>query len=795
MNRNAVKFCVASLLLAVLAGCGGGGGAAAGGSTSTASTTAISGVAQGPVVGGTVTIQGVNPSSLAVIAASAPVSTTTSALGIFAASAVPGSDVDLTATGKYFDEVSAASTGTLTLSSYASSSDTAWNVNILTTLAHQRTQTLVNSCGMSFLAARQQAEQEVLDAFYIRDQTPPVASTYPFGTLDLSLGRGEDKMLAAISSIFEYGGINNSTGLVSNLIASFQSEIAAMSCTATANANTLYSGTFMDSATANSLKNNAILLSPATVASNLTTEYKSVGTLFSAIDISDWLDQDGDHVIGKFKYKAVQAAADTITPYIFTSYTVGASDNGAQYSLSSTSANPPTCSGVPTTAVATGNSITLTCTPTVLHESSSTYLQSTLSGTSTPFNIARYDFTPFATVASLATARTDATVTLLTNTKNHNGQVLVAGGLAGTAATATVELYDPVANTWTPVKSMNVARVGHTATMLNNGLVLVVGGDAIGKAGTSELYDPDLGTWTKIASPLATGHIYHTATLLQDGYVLVVGGITYTTAAAPATGTTTGPASVELYNPASSTWSTTFGSGATALALVPASATPFSTAAGTTTFTGTVSATLPIGYRYHHTATLLQNGMVLIWGGFNGQVAIADAELFDPGDIAIDTSGTPAWAQVIPTSGTLAAIYSHTATLSTDGTTVLIAGGITPNATGTLAATGQLALYNSASAANTLTTPSTLTNARSNHIAQPVVDSQGNLNYVLIAGGVNSSALTSAELCDFTGACNTNGNLTYARSHFGAVTLNSGPSSGMVLLVGGQGVNPAETFQ
>jgi hypothetical protein len=552
-------------------------------------------------------------------------------------------------------------------------------------------------------------------------------------------------------------------------------------------------------------------INPTTVAANLTTEYKAVSaSLYSSGDISDWLDQDGDHVIGKYKFKAIQAAANLTTANTFPPFTVGASDNGATYSFGSNVNNPnaipnPTCkfNGFSTKTVNTGNSISVTCTPTVVHEASTTYLQSLPSlptvpvNLTTPINIARYDFTPFATVASLATTRTDATVTLLKNTRNHDGQVLVTGGLAGStpAATASVELYDPVNDKWiSGIKPMNTARDGHTATMLNNGLVLVVGGDATGKVATAELYDPDTNTWTNISTKLATGHRYHSATLLQDGNVLIVGGITYTAAAAPATGTPTGPASVELFTlnptvPASSTWSTTFGTASTSLALVPTQATPFTTTAGATTFTGTVSATLPVGYRSHHTATLLQNGMVLIWGGFNGSVAIADAELFDPGDIAnVDTSGTPSWAQVIPTSGTLAAIYSHTATLSTDGTTVLIAGGIGVGGLGTLTALNEISLYNSAT--NTLNL-SSLINARSNHIAQPVVDSSGALSYVLIAGGANSSALKSAELCDFNGNCNTNGNLTYARSHFGAVMLNNGN----VLLVGGASVSPAETFQ
>ena len=54
--------------------------------------------------------------------------------------------------------------------------------------------------------------------------------------------------------------------------------------------------------------------------------------------------------------------------------------------------------------------------------------------------------------------------------------VLAAGGNTGLAPTATVEIYDPATGIWTPTGSMNQARYRDTATLLQNGLVLVVGG-------------------------------------------------------------------------------------------------------------------------------------------------------------------------------------------------------------------------------------------------------------------------------------------------------------------------------
>ena len=72
----------------------------------------------------------------------------------------------------------------------------------------------------------------------------------------------------------------------------------------------------------------------------------------------------------------------------------------------------------------------------------------------------------------LVTARYLHTATLL-----QNGQVLVAGGTGvGFVSLASAELYDPGTRVWTATGSMATARSGHTATLLPNGQVLVVGG-------------------------------------------------------------------------------------------------------------------------------------------------------------------------------------------------------------------------------------------------------------------------------------------------------------------------------
>src|SRR5438128_239726 len=87
--------------------------------------------------------------------------------------------------------------------------------------------------------------------------------------------------------------------------------------------------------------------------------------------------------------------------------------------------------------------------------------------------------------ATLTTARVDHTATLL-----RNGRVLVAGGTGATGPLSSAEMFDPsnpAAGFRVLSSSMSTARAGHTATLLNNGTVLIAGGDA---AGTSEIFDP-----------------------------------------------------------------------------------------------------------------------------------------------------------------------------------------------------------------------------------------------------------------------------------------------------------------
>lgn len=115
----------------------------------------------------------------------------------------------------------------------------------------------------------------------------------------------------------------------------------------------------------------------------------------------------------------------------------------------------------------------------------------------------------------------------------EDGRVLVAGGKAEYEVTNSAEIFDPIQNKWSHVKPMINGHSFHTMTVLSDGKVLVEGGRTFVKDNTglvsvqetvnSEVYDPKSDTWEKVGS-LRDKRAVHTASLLTNGDVLVVGG-------------------------------------------------------------------------------------------------------------------------------------------------------------------------------------------------------------------------------------------------------------------------------
>jgi N-acetylneuraminic acid mutarotase len=169
-----------------------------------------------------------------------------------------------------------------------------------------------------------------------------------------------------------------------------------------------------------------------------------------------------------------------------------------------------------------------------------------------------------------------------------DGSVFVSGGETPSVPVTAVERYDPSSGQWTGAGGVDTARRGHTATALQDGRVLLVGGccDATGQAllSAAEIFDPVHGGVQPTGS-LATARAFHTATLLPDGRVVVAGGFDNFA------GTT---ASVEIYDPATGRFE-------------PG---------------GALQAP-----RALHAAILLTDGRVLVLGG---QTASEKTDVFDP---------------------------------------------------------------------------------------------------------------------------------------------------------------------
>jgi N-acetylneuraminic acid mutarotase len=229
---------------------------------------------------------------------------------------------------------------------------------------------------------------------------------------------------------------------------------------------------------------------------------------------------------------------------------------------------------------------------------------------------------------AMSTPRRSHAATLL-----EDGRVLVVGGI-GESDSATIpnylasaEIYDPATNRWSPVPDMTIRRALPVTIRLRDGRVLATGDIGTWQedfviTGIAEAYDPATGRWSG-AGRMITPRVGHTMTLLDDGTVLVAGGLDQYDM----------PVGAEIYDPVANRWE-----------IAP----PMRT------------------LRFGHTATRLPDGSVLVAGGSDDDfygAAIAGAERYDP-----------VQREWLDASQLSAARYHHTATLLPDGE-VLVVGG------------------------------------------------------------------------------------------------------------------------
>jgi Galactose oxidase, central domain len=367
---------------------------------------------------------------------------------------------------------------------------------------------------------------------------------------------------------------------------------------------------------------------------------------------------------------------------------------------------------------------------------------------------------------SMNSSRGAHTATLLANgPTSTNGKVLVAGGNSapptssgtGIRGISGAELYDPSTGTFAATGAMNAPRYAHTATLLPNGKVLVAGGLGDGEdqvpasnsppvLGSAELYDPTTGTFTPTGS-MRVPRANHTATLISAGRVLIVGGIQDirpTGGQYPYAGR--GLVTAEIYD----------------------------IATGAFTVTGSMSTA-----RYGHTATLLNDGTVLIAGGikssdgFDGGVSTSTAEIYHPSTNTFTQTGSM-----------LSFRDLHAATVLSNGKVLVTGGNWTPPSaeifdptTGHFSLTGSMAV------------------SRSAHTATPLSNGE-----VLVAGGATTPQCIEFENCGVTaimelfdpsnGTFTPHGSMSTARSAHTATPLPDGE----VLLAGGEGDASAESY-
>ncbi len=234
-----------------------------------------------------------------------------------------------------------------------------------------------------------------------------------------------------------------------------------------------------------------------------------------------------------------------------------------------------------------------------------------------------------APAGQMLSPRADHSATLL-----NDGRVLIAGGLLKNGQfLKTAELYDSKKGSFVATGDMNVGRVGQAGVLLRDGRVLLVGGWASsGPTESAELYDPRTGKFSTLPA-MTTSRARPTATLLIDGRVLIAGG---------GHSDREGLKSAELFDPVTNRFMRT--------------------------------GEMNVG-RIVHSSNLLAEGKVLIAGGMDQGHVTASVEVYDP-----------AFGKFTLVGSMKSARYKHTTATLPDGRVLIAGGSDDRDGAGTLAA-------------------------------------------------------------------------------------------------------------
>lgn len=325
--------------------------------------------------------------------------------------------------------------------------------------------------------------------------------------------------------------------------------------------------------------------------------------------------------------------------------------------------------------------------------------------------------------------RGGCTATLL-----QDGRVLVAGASFYSSGVDSAEIFDPATRTWSDPIPMSTGHGNHASALLADGRVLILGGfvdQFTSKSRVAEVFSPATGSFTPVKQMLRS-HTYAPATVLADGRVVIAGGYN-------AFGT------AEVYDPVADTWAQGMGK---------------------------LQQT-----NFYHPAARLPDGRVMIpGGGFENNGAyptLKYVDIFDPVKFALE-----------PGPALIHGRRSHTATELADGR-VMVTGGIVGGSYEALgAALDSTEVYDPAK--NQWTLSGALHVARHHHAAVRLPSGA-----VLVTGGLDHSAssIESAEVWD--GAeWHVTTPMLHARESHTATLL----PDGTVLVIGGAYQSSVELF-